>query len=159
MFLESLARWEGRSTLRTFLVGILLNVIRNKVRSEARSVPLSSVGPGSGDEVGPTVDPERFAPEAHAWPGHWVAPPQEWSVDPASARELRETLEETIAALPPAQRDVVTMRDVLGFDADETCNALGLGDTHQRVLLHRGRAKLRRAIESRLGLDPVRRPT
>lgn len=152
VFLESLDRYEARSSLRTFLVGILVNVLRNRVRKEAHSVPLSSlVAPVSDDEAGPTVDPGRFAPTAHAWPGHWIEAPRHWSMDPACARELRDALESAIALLPVAQRDVVTLRDVLGWDADETCNALGLTDTHHRVLLHRARAKLRHALEARFG--------
>lgn len=149
VFLESLERYEGRSSLRTFLVGIVLNVLRNRARAEARTTPLSALD--DAGEGGATVAAERFAGEGHPWAGHWLAGPRAWREDPAARRELREALEQEIAALPAAQRDVLTLRDVLGFDGEETCNALGLGDTHQRVLLHRARARLRAALERRLG--------
>lgn len=151
VFLESLDRFEGRSSLRTFLVGILLNVVRNRLRAEARSMPLSALETPLADDNAPTVAGSRFAPGTHAWPGHWVEPPRRWSSDPACAREMREALEHAIGQLPDVQREVLVMRDVLGWDAEETCNALGVTDTHQRVLLHRARARLRDTLETRFG--------
>jgi RNA polymerase sigma-70 factor (ECF subfamily) len=150
VFLESLPRYEARSSLRTFLAGIVLNVLRNRTRSEGRSVPFSSLGDASDDE-GPVVAVDRFLGSGERWAGHWAAPPRPWDLDPVDQRQVRETIELALGALPEAQRDVLTLRDVFGWDPSEICNALSITDTHQRVLLHRARAKVRSALEARFG--------
>lgn len=150
LFLESLASYEGRSSLRTFLIGILVNVLRNRARSEARSIPFSSLGTSENDE-GPVVAADRFDAEGTRWAGHWAAAPPPWDLDPVHQSQLRATLNDAISALPAPQRDVLTLRDVHGWEAEEVCNALGLTDTHQRVLLHRARGKVRSALEARFG--------
>lgn len=151
VFLERLEGYEGRSSLRTFLFGILVNVLRNRSRAEARSVPLSSVAREDEGEDAPAVPEDRFLAASETWAGHWSASPPAWRGDPAELRETRELLAAAIDALPSAQREVTMLRDVLGWTSEEACNALGISDTHQRVLLHRARAKLRSALEEHLG--------
>ena len=97
-----------------------------------------------------TVDPDRFFGAGDRFPGHWSAPPESWAGGPEGrllAQEALEVIEREIEQLPPAQRAVITMRDVQGFTSAEVCNALDLTETNQRVLLHRARSKVRQALE------------
>jgi RNA polymerase sigma-70 factor (ECF subfamily) len=148
--LESLATFEGRSSLRTWLYGVVLNVARTHARSQRRLVPLSVLVAEEAIE-GPTVDPERFATEGE-WKGHWTAmPPPFPAPDAGLERErLREMLEDAIARLPPIQQQVMVLCDVEGLTGEEACNILGISSTHQRVLLHRARAKARAWLEEHL---------
>jgi RNA polymerase sigma-70 factor, ECF subfamily len=146
--IKGIDRFEGRSSLKTWIFRILTNTAKTRGVREGRSIPFASLTAEGG---GPVVDPERFLGEDTTFPGHWADPPQRWE---GSARLLeRETLElieRTIAELPRAQAVVITMRDVAGFDSDEVCNALAISETNQRVLLHRARSKVRRALEEYL---------
>lgn len=142
--LRSLDRFERRSTLRTWVLGIVVNIARARFRVERRLVPLQS------DDDGPTVEPSRFLPADHPrWPHHWAIEPVPWRTpeDDLLARETRQIINQAIAKLPPAQREVLVLRDLEGLAAAEACNILGLTDTHQRVLLHRARARVRNALE------------
>jgi RNA polymerase sigma-70 factor (ECF subfamily) len=142
--LRDLHRFEGRSALRTWVLGIVVNLARSRGRAERRSVPLPM------DAGEPVVDPARFRPSDHPrWPGHWALAPAPWSAPEEAllAAETRTAVLEAIAALPPTQREVLVLRDLEGFTASETCNVLGLGDTNQRVLLHRARSRVRQTIE------------
>ncbi len=153
--LTGLDRFEGRSSLRTWVFGILLNVARSRGVRERRSVPFSRAFPA--DDAGPTVDPDRFRPPGQEWPGHWATPPRPWDL-PESAllsHEVRTRLRAALDALPPRQRAVVHLRDVQGLEAAEVCALLGIEPGNQRVLLHRGRAGLRQALEDYL--DEARR--
>jgi RNA polymerase sigma-70 factor (ECF subfamily) len=143
---RGIERFEGRSSFKTWLYRILVNRARTRGRQEARSVPFSSLA-GEGEE--PAVEPERFAAD-----GGWDVPdgrqPHDWGSGPLGqllAGEARDLILGAISELPPAQRQVVTLRDVEGWSAAEACNALDLTETNQRVLLHRGRSKVRRALE------------
>lgn len=99
----------------------------------------------------PAVGPERFlAPDHERWPGHWASRPEPWPEERLIAAETRRVVEGAIEGLPPAQRAVISLRDVEGWSSDETCNALGLTETNQRVLLHRARSKVRQALEDYL---------
>ena len=145
--LTGLGRFEGRSSLRTWVFGILLNLARSRGVRERRTVPFSSAFPQ--EETGPTVDPDRFRPPGDEWPGHWATPPRHWDL-PESAllsHEVRVRLRAALDALPPRQRTVVHLRDVQGLDADEVCALLDIEPGNQRVLLHRGRARLRQVLE------------
>ena len=142
--LRTLDRFERRSTLRTWVLGIVINLARSRARAERRSVPLDD---GLTDAA---VDPARFLPADHPrWPHHWAVEPIPWRTpeEELLAAETRKVLAEAIDALPPAQRDVVVLRDIDGLSSAEVCNILGLTDTNQRVLLHRARSRVRTALE------------
>src|SRR5690242_13743701 len=143
--LEGIGRFEGRSSLKTWLFRILTNRAKTRGIREGRSLPFSSLEP---DE--PSVEPERFHGGDHAWPGHWAAPPSDFPEDRLLAGETRDVIERAIEALPPTQRAVISLRDIEGWGADEVCNALTLSETNQRVLLHRARSAVRAALEQYL---------
>jgi RNA polymerase sigma-70 factor (ECF subfamily) len=141
--LRSLDRYERRSTFRTWVLGIVVNLARSRSRAERRGAPLSS-------ESEPSVDQGRFLPANHPrWPHHWAEEPSEWRTpeDEFLAGETRKVILEAIDELPPTQREVIILRDVEGVPAAEVCNILALTDTHQRVLLHRARSRVRNALE------------
>ena len=142
--LRSLDRFERRSTLRTWVLGIVVNIARARFRAERRLVPLPS------EDDGPTVEPSRFLAADHPrWPHHWAIEPAPWKTpeDDLLAEETRRIINQAIAELPPPQREVLVLRDLEGMAAAEACNILGVTDTHQRVLLHRARARVRNALE------------
>ena len=141
--LRGIDRFEGRSSLKTWIFRILANTAKTRGVREARSIPFADLG---GDEA--AVEPERFlGPDHPHLPGAWASPPSSWPAERLEAKETRELIARTIAELPPQQREVITLRDIEGFSAEETCNALGLTETNQRVLLHRARSRVRRALE------------
>jgi RNA polymerase sigma-70 factor (ECF subfamily) len=137
--LQGIDRFEGRSSLKTWVFRILVNRAMTKGVREARSTPVDIAA----------VDPARFTAD-----GAWASPPLRWEDQPEAALRSTETLAAARAAieeLPPMQRLVITMRDVEGFAAEETRNALEISETNQRVLLHRARAKVRAALEEHFG--------
>ena len=132
--LSGLARFEGRSSLRTWTFTILVNRARTRGAREARTVPQSTLA--TGDE-----------PAADGWYSIDVA--SRWDTAPESvllSREALLELDRAISALPPRQRQVVTMREIGGMPAGEVCAMLGISAANQRVLLHRARAALRTAL-------------
>jgi RNA polymerase sigma-70 factor (ECF subfamily) len=142
--LRSVARFERRSSLRTWVLGIVVNVARSRARAERRSVALPS------DAAGPVVAPTRFlSPDHPRWPHHWATEPAPWRTPEQEllATEIRKVILDAIETLPAAQREVVVLRDLEGMAAADVCNILGLTDTHQRVLLHRARSRVRNALE------------
>jgi RNA polymerase sigma-70 factor (ECF subfamily) len=151
-FLESLPRFEPRTaTVKTWLFRILVNCARARGRKERRTTPLSALARESDDD-GPAVPADRFSPEGNIWAGHWSSAPRKFVLDdPAVSRETRELLTSAIAALPESQREVMTLRDVEGWSADEVCTSLALSEMNQRVLLHRARSKVRAYLEQQLG--------
>jgi RNA polymerase sigma-70 factor (ECF subfamily) len=144
---RGIERFEGRSSLRTWLLRIVANVARTKGVREARSVPFSALG-----DDGPSVPEERFRGPEERWAGHWASPPDEWGRPEQEllTAETRSRLAAAIGGLPDAQRQVISLRDVEGWSADEVCNVLGLSETNQRVLLHRARTKVRAALDEYL---------
>jgi RNA polymerase sigma-70 factor (ECF subfamily) len=145
--LRGLDGFEGRASLKTWISRILINVARRRSGREGRSIPFSSLAPDEGD--GPSVDPDRFF-AAGPYAGHWLTFPANWSELPEErvlANEVRALVGRVIDGLPPAQREVITLRDLEGWDAAEACELLGIADGHQRVLLHRARTKVRDALE------------
>ncbi|HEX9122815.1 MAG TPA: sigma-70 family RNA polymerase sigma factor [Actinomycetota bacterium] len=150
--LKGLGGFQGRSSLRTWIFRILVNTAKTRGQRERRSVPFSSLwSPEPGDE--PAVEPERFRPPGDAWAGGWLSPPADWADVPEDRLLSKETVarvHEAIEALPPNQREVIRLRDVLGWTSQEVVEALGITETNQRVLLHRARSKVRRALEGYL---------
>jgi RNA polymerase sigma-70 factor (ECF subfamily) len=150
--LKGVDRFEQRSSLKTWLYRILLNIARTRGVRESRSIPFSSASRALDDDAEPTFDADRFRPpDDPEWPGHWASFPLDWEHQPESRLLAAETLAlvgTAIEQLPPAQREVLTLRDIDGWSSAEVCNALELSETNQRVLLHRGRAKVRDALES-----------
>jgi RNA polymerase sigma-70 factor (ECF subfamily) len=146
--LQSLDRFEGRSSLKTWIIAIVINKAKTRAVREGRSVPFTALGP---DE--PAVDPSRFRRRGEIYPGHWRASPSSWSSAPDVVTEDRETLRvamRAIADLPPAQQTVIRMRDLEGSSADEVCTTLEISQANQRVLLHRARSRVRAALEVHL---------
>jgi RNA polymerase sigma-70 factor (ECF subfamily) len=141
--LAGLPRFEGRSSLKTWIFRILINRAKTRGVKEARSVPFSSM---SEEDSEPAVEPQRFQSD-----GHWTAPVEDWGdLDPGQLllqKELRERMEDAIGALPANQRAVVSLRDLEGWSSEEVCNVLEISETNQRVLLHRGRSKVRKTLE------------
>jgi RNA polymerase sigma-70 factor (ECF subfamily) len=150
--LNGIDRFEGRSSLKTWIFRILVNRAKTKGVRERRSVPFSSLE-GDGDEKEPSVDPSRFQ-EGTRFAGSWSAPPESWEGIPEDrllSGETRAVVEDAIALLPDMQRAVITLRDVKGFTSQEACEVLGLTEANQRVLLHRARSKVRTRLEEYLG--------
>jgi len=148
--LKGLDRFEGRSSLRTWIIRIVANIARTRGVREARSVPLSALAP-EGDEA--AVDADRFRGPDDAFPGHWRQYPSDWRELPDHALLGRETLDlvvATVKQLPPAQQEVIALRDISGFSSEEVCLALDISSGNQRVLLHRARARVRAALEGHL---------
>ena len=150
--LNGLERFEGRSSLRTWVASILLNKARTRGKREGRIVPFALLRRRYEQGGGPAVDAERFQGRRGERPGWWARPPAEWASpeERLSADETRRALIEAIESLPPRQREVIALRDISGWPAEEVCNALGISETNQRVLLHRARSKVRAALESQL---------
>jgi RNA polymerase sigma-70 factor (ECF subfamily) len=143
--IDGIDRFEQRSSLKTWLFRILVNVARSHGVKENRSVPFATA---AVFEEEPSVDPHRFRRGIRAR-GAWKRPPHPWSEPEQQAvdAETLSTIHAAIDDLPPAQREVITMRDVLGWSAAEVCEALEVSDANQRVLLHRARSKVRGSLE------------
>jgi RNA polymerase sigma-70 factor (ECF subfamily) len=150
--LNGLGRFEGRASLRTWIYRILTNIAKTRGERDRRTVPFASLE-DVGVEREPSVDPERFRPSDDRWAGHWKSYPDRWDELPEERLVAEETLglvQEAIDRLPPVQQRVITLRDVEGWSSDEVCSALELSETNQRVLLHRARSKVRRALDGYL---------
>jgi len=151
--LRGLDGFEGRSSLKTWIFTIVSNLAKTRGKRDKRTVPFSFFENYDQDTDEPAVPADRFRPADAEWAFHWATPPQAWDIDPvghALNRELRTYLDAAVDALPEQQRAVLTLRDIQGWSSDEVCNALGIGETNQRVLLHRARSKVRRALEQYL---------
>ena len=146
--IDKLDTFQARSSLKTWVCGILVHTARRGGVREARSIPFSSAW---RDDHGPAVDPDRFHSRSDAGrTGSWCVPPVHWNEMPEdrlSAKELHRVIDTAIAALPLRQREVITARDVVGMGGAEAAAVLGISDGNQRVLLHRARSKVRAAIE------------
>jgi len=145
--LRGLDRFEGRATLKTWIFRILINLAKSRGVRDSRMVPFSSAFDATEGEDAPLA-PERFLAADHErWPRHWAIGPTPWPEDAVATGDAVRLIRETVDGLPPSQRGVITLRDIVGCTAEETCNALELSETNQRVLLHRARAKVRAALE------------
>jgi RNA polymerase sigma-70 factor, ECF subfamily len=146
--ISGIGRFEGRSSLKTWIFRILSNRAKTRGEREGRSLPFSSLerSDTNGDER--TVDADRFGSD-----GAWTSGPSRWSELPENRLVGKETIgvaQAAIDALSETQRTVITLRDIEGWSPEEIRNVLGLSETNQRVLLHRARAKVRLALESYL---------
>jgi RNA polymerase sigma-70 factor (ECF subfamily) len=148
--IEGIDRFEGRSTLKTWLYRILIYRARARGERERRTTPISAL---LDDDSTPLVPTERFRGSDALWAGHWATPPRRWDGD-AEARllagETRAVIDAAIGALSPAQRDVIVLRDVAQFGAADVCELLDVTEANQRVLLHRARSRVRAALEEYL---------
>jgi RNA polymerase sigma-70 factor (ECF subfamily) len=140
--LTGIDRFEGRSSLKTWIFRILANRAKTRAQREGRTIPFSALGDSE-----PAVAPDRFD---H---GQWAALPADWPEARLLGDETLQMIAAAIDGLPPTQRAVITLRDVQGWSAEEVRNALDLSETNQRVLLHRARSKVRGALEEYLTED------
>ena len=148
---NSVGRFEARASLKTWVYRILANTAKTRALREHRSAPFSAL---VEEGVEPTVAPDRFLGPDSRYPGHWASIPDRWHEQPEEQLASSETMDvvaHAIDALPSGQRAVISLRDVVGWSSQEVCDALGLSEVNQRVLLHRARASLRRALEEQLG--------
>jgi RNA polymerase sigma-70 factor (ECF subfamily) len=133
--------FEERSSFRTWLFRILVNRARTTGERERRSIAIGTAEPA--------VDQSRFDAA-----GGWAAPPEQWAEDiddRLRAGKLAGRIRSAIEELPARQREVVTLRDVDGLSSDEVCHVLDISDGNQRVLLHRGRSRVRQVLETEFG--------
>lgn len=147
--LQGLQRFEGRSSLRTWIFHILTNRAKTRGQREGRSVPFSSLDRIAEEGSEPAVDPQRFR-SGEQLAGHWLVPPQSWDHLPEErvlSEETRACIDAAVAKLPPHQRLVLTLRDIEGMSSHEVCQVLEVSEANQRVLLHRARSRVRSALE------------
>ena len=149
--LNGIHRFEGRSSLKTWIFSILTNLARTRRYRDSRSIPFSELSLFDEEEDDPVIEPERFLPPDHPhWPDHWADPPKPWMIPPEEQllnQEVMANIRNAINDLPASQQAVITLRDIEGWSSEEVCNILDLSETNQRVLLHRARSKVRRALE------------
>ena len=153
--LKGLDRFEGRSTIKTWIFTILTNRAKTRAQREKRSLPFVNLDDAFENE--PTVDPARFNPSTSpTFPGHWSVNPVSWENIPEKtmlSREFYNVVLKAVSDLPPGQQAVITLCDIEGFSPKETCNILDISETNQRVLLHRARARVRQALENYLKME------
>jgi RNA polymerase sigma-70 factor, ECF subfamily len=148
--LKGIDKFEGRSTLRTWLFTVLVNIAKSRGLRERRAADITESALGDG-----TVDPARFQPAGDRLPGHWKdhETPTPFPDTPEGSvlgAEFMAVTRRELDTLPSRQREVVTLRDVLELDSVEVCELLDITTANQRVLLHRGRASIRQALEDYL---------
>lgn len=151
---KGIATFEGRSSLRTWLFTVMINIAKTRGIRERRDADAAIAAYAGG-----TVDPVRFRAAGDEWPGHWKdgEAPSAFPDTPEGSvlgGELVAVTRAELDKLPQRQRVVVTMRDMLGFDSREVCELLDISVANQRVLLHRGRAVVRQALEDYLADAP-----
>ena len=149
--IKGIDRFEGRSSLSTWILRILVNIAKTRGVRESRSVPYAALA-GPDDEV--SVEADRFRGPNDQYTGGWWAFPDDWSKLPEQALIQRETLKvvtDAIEELPPLQRSVIAMRDLQGCGPEDVCSVLEISDGNQRVLLHRARSRVRAKLEEHLG--------
>ncbi len=148
--LRGLHGFEGRSTLKTWVFRILVTTAKRRGAREHRSIPFASAWGPADTPPEPAVAPERFQGSSGVQPGHWISFPSAWETLPEErllSKETRGVIDETIGSLNPAQREVITLRDIEGWSAEDVSAILEVSDANQRVLLHRARSKVRQALE------------
>ncbi len=149
--LRGIRRFEARSSLKTWIFRILVNCAIKRRKREAKLVSFSSLAKTETEAAELAVSPDRFHQAGAPSQGHWAFPPASWAGDPEErllAQESMEQLQIATEKLPPAQKTVVTLRDVNGWTSQEVCTLLKISESNQRVLLHRARSKIRNALET-----------
>jgi RNA polymerase sigma-70 factor (ECF subfamily) len=152
--LTGIGRFEGRSSFKTWLFRILTNRAKTGAAMEGRTMSFAALSQAELADAEPSVEADRFREPTERWAHHWRSSPERWSELPEASLLSHETIavvEQAAASLPPAQRAVVILRDIVGWGPDEVCDVLGITTTNQRVLLHRGRTKVRKALERHFG--------
>jgi len=149
--LKGIGRFEARSSLKTWIFRILMNRTKTRMQREGRSIPFSALWDPAAEPAEPAVDQDRFLDANHPqWPNHWRTPPQSWGESPEDRLLEKETqayIQQTIDTMPPSQREVITLRDIKECTPEEVCDILSISAGNQRVLLHRARSEVRRALE------------
>ncbi len=138
--IQGIDRFEGRSSLKTWLFRILTNRAKTRGERDGRQVPFSST---ARSDEGAAVDPDRFTD------GAWnsLPAPVPTSDEQFLSKEFRKVVTAAVSKLPASQRAVITLRDIDGMSSDEVCSLLAISEGNQRVLLHRARSKVRTAVE------------
>ena len=157
--LEGIDRFEGRSSLKTWIFRILTNRAKSKGQREHRYVSFSDVSSPFDQEEDLAMEPERFHTTGPL-KGHWDISPTTWEENTPErvllSKEGLAHLEKAIQALPTIQRQIILLRDIEGIDSEEVCKLFHVTPTNQRVLLHRARSKVRRVLNQYLqGLSPM----
>jgi len=151
--IESLDRFEGRSSLRTWICGILIHKAKDRGVREKRHTTFSAFE-SSDDDNDEAVDPSRFQ-QTGEWAGHWAFPPQPWDDQTPekllASQQAVKAMQQAIEALPATLKDVLILRDVEGVEAKEVCGMLKITETNLYVRLHRARERVRVAVETALG--------
>jgi RNA polymerase sigma-70 factor (ECF subfamily) len=144
--------FEGRSSLRTWMFRILAYQASARLERDGRQIPFSALAAADAAAAGPSVDPSQFFGRDHSpRPFFWATAPSEWPQDALMATEMRAVISAAIERLPESQRVVISLRDLEGWTPEEVCDALGISDGNQRVLLHRARSRLREVLDGYLG--------
>lgn len=150
--IDGLSRFEGRSSLRTWIVGIMIHKAKDRGVREKRHVNFSSFEP-IDDDNDEAVDLARFH-QSGEWVGHWAFPPQPWDDQTPekllASQQAVNAMNRAIEALPQTLKDVLILRDVEGVEAKEVCDILRITETNLYVRLHRARERVRQAVESYL---------
>jgi len=149
--IKALPKFEGRSSLKTWVLRIVSNSAKTRLRKESRNVAMGD----ASDLDTLSIPPERFKEN-----GHWSAPPQHWNIASPDALltsdELKNIIYSTIEKLPPIQQSIVSLRDMEGMSMPEICKVLDITESNSRVLLHRARAKIWQVIEEYQGNQNVK---
>lgn len=151
--LGGLHAFEGRTSLSSWIFSITANKAKTRAARDARTASFSALADREASEVEWAVSPDRFLDSSSEWPGHWAQPPASWGDRPEEhllQTEMMNELRRIADGLPAAQRAVLFLRDVEGYEPSAVCNILDLSETNVRVLLHRARSKVRGALEAYL---------
>lgn len=150
--IESLDRFEGRSSLRTWIFGILIHKAKDRGIREKRHTTFSAFE-SYNDDSEEAVDPSRFQ-QSGEWAGHWAFPPQPWDEQTPekllASQQAVNAMNQAIDALPMTLKEVLILRDVEGVEVKEVCELLKITETNLYVRLHRARERVRQAVESYL---------
>jgi len=150
--IKGIDSFEGRSSLRTWMFRILTHQATARLERDGRQIPFSALASADAVAAEPSVEPSRFFSRGHRpRPYFWVSDPREWPEDALLTAEARAVIAAAVRHLSDSQRVVITLRDLEGWAPSEVCEALGISDGNQRVLLHRARSRVREVLDEYLG--------